>query len=60
MAVILKFATARRRRARPVKPSEHKGEVVFFSGVRIDRTGQLKAEAIPPLQTRAPKPGRGY
>ncbi|MCX5497621.1 hypothetical protein OSH11_23185 [Kaistia dalseonensis] len=59
MAVILAFSTAGRRRARPVRSGERRGEIVFFSGVRIDRS-PTRTDPPSPKQTRAPKPGRSF
>jgi hypothetical protein len=58
MAIILPFSTERRRRARAMRRGEIRGEVVIFSGVRIDRTAGERAAPKAPVPTHQPKPGR--
>jgi len=57
MAVILPFLPDLRRRARPVGQDRKRGEVVIFSGVRIDRPA-VPDGGEPPLPERRPQPGR--
>lgn len=56
MATILPFPTERRRRVRSPSRSERRGEIVIFSGIRIDR-GPIDRQD-PPLKAQQPKPGR--
>ena len=57
MAVILPFLPDLRRRARPVGQGQKRGEIVFFSGVRVDRQPAANG-GEPPVPTRRPQPGR--
>ena len=59
MAVILAFSAARRRRTRPARPSEARGEIVIFCGVRIDRSAE-RTPPPPPPKLQQPQPGRSF
>ena len=58
MSVILKFPTnPSRRSGEPIAPGERRGEILFYTGVRIERHVE---DAVPPRRgdDRAAKAGR--
>jgi hypothetical protein len=59
MAVILAFKADPRKRARPPSSGLPKGEIVFFSGARIDRSA-VKPGPDLDRPNRDIKPGRSY
>lgn len=59
MASILPFSKERRRRVRPARRGELRGEIVIFSGVRIERSVVERIEPPIPQKAAQPKPGRG-
>ncbi|SHE62784.1 hypothetical protein SAMN02745157_0586 [Kaistia soli DSM 19436] len=52
MGSILPYTTATRRRARPLQKGAPRGEIVIFSGVRIER------ESPPPPTLPQPAPAK--
>lgn len=60
MAVILTFSAERRRRSRPTRRGEARGEIVIFCGVRIDRSAERTPSPPVPPKLQQPQPGRGF
>lgn len=59
MAVI-QFPFETRRRPRPARPGNPRGEIVIFTGVRIDRQPPVEMRADPDPLQRRPSPGKPH